>query len=780
MQIFHLSSFPIEQERSLAGAEGRLTQLFATLDFPIRLLAFSRAFDIRPAIARLNRNQRELNELSRITKSLTSEIDRFLNDDEDADPNKIVQAMPADALGLLLDLFSNEISVQQLLLQDESISDADATVLWGSLADAIDSILWRLPWMKEQGRFFEELQRRHLRSSTYIVITWEPPDMSPEALVSLLRMATDMRPVRILQQLPSFLSGPYLLQSSNLRPEGERAPWLVGALSYEIQGVLDATTLHPLLSEKYDVALAIDIVTLSKERAQRTAELAYNASRLLAVDMKVLDTRARGVRDSATTVLERLKYESLHTVQMALLVTGATEKEAESNYTAITKKLGTSVKWFRPPFQQGEILKFFSTAPRGQIEAPLRPRSALSHGVGCLAGILGFHRSDNTAGVFAGIDAIRRAALIFDLFAGKHAAHISMFGMPGFGKTFLLNLLTLRAAVTLGYRVIGIDDFDNGPRMEQAAGAGGACYMLSMETPINIMDIVYDEDADGGWLPNQVQHVIAEIGYLLGRAGKTAEGNEFLTPYDFSPEESGILDRALTRLYRPLSPNTPLNEMPLLSDLITILESFREPEARNLARKLRIKLFGTDDPAEAEVTTVGYCFNTHTQVDWRFGADITYYNTQAVPEIWRPFFYLQIIGAILRFMRANRDQERKTILAIDEFAHVTRVEALARLAAMITKVARKYGIGLIVIDQNPLTLLESKSGRYIYENCPVKITARLDEKPARQLAEATREINEEHIEAVTKFDRGQFLVIVRNDVYIMNAEASPREVEVLG
>src|SRR6266540_156179 len=335
-----------------------------------------------------------------------------------------------------------------------------------------------------------------------------------------------------------------------------------------------------------------------------------------------------------------------------------------------------------------------------------------------------------------------------------------------------------RRAISQSRRICCADAgrVSNGPRIVGAAGAGATCYMLSMDTPINILDVVYDEDAEGGWLTNQVQHAIGQLALLLGRPGKTMDGKERLIPRDFEPEEAGVLDRALMMLYQNITPSTPLRSMPLLSDLMAILGSLREPEAQRLARTIRIKLFGTDDPDATEPNTAGRCFNRHTEVDWRFGSDISYYNTANVPTMYRPFFYLQIIGAILRFMRdPNRDRSRKTMLAIDEFGYVTQVEALARLAAMICKVARKYGIGLIAIDQNPLTFLESETGRYIFENCQTKVSFRLDDTPARQLAAAVRDMNEEHIAELTHFAPGQCLAIVRNDIYVVNVETSPRE-----
>src|SRR6266545_3814393 len=775
MQIFQLSSFPIEQAGDLTALEHKLGSWFASLTYPVRLLAMSKAFDLRPAMARLNRNQRDVGGLSRIAGPLMRAIDALIEGEGAADPSAAIRELSADELGLLLDLFAHEPPLQQLLLGHDGIGGDDAVVLWAAIGDALDSILWRLPWMKEQVRFYEELQRRHLRSATYILITWEPPEVSAASIAATLRSATG-RPVTILDQLPSVIPGAYLKQSNRLRPVQPGMPYLAAAIAYELQGEIDATTLHSLLNASYDVALAIDIVTIPRNKAQRTAELAYNAARLLASDSKLLDTRAVGVRGSAQRVLFELKRQGLHTVQLGVLVGGETPEDLEANMAETQSRLGTQVRWMRPPNQQAEMLKLWSTMPRAQIDAPLKPRSILSHGVGCLAGVLGYHRASNTEGPFWGIDAARRAPLFFNLFANNQAAHMTLLGMTGFGKTFFLNLLTLRSAVVMGTRVIGIDDFDNGPRIAGAAGAGATCYMLSMDTPINVLDVVYDEDAEGGWLPNQVQHAIAQLSLLLGKPGKTLDGKDCLIPRDFEPEEAGVLDRALMLLYRTVTPSSSLSQMPLLNDLIVTLERFREPEARKIARTLRIKLFGTDDPAEQELTTIGRCFNASTQVDWRFGTDITYYNTANVPQMYRPFFYLQIIGAILRFMRdPSRDRTRKTILAIDEFGYVTQIEALARLAATITKVARKYGIGLIAIDQNPLTFLESENGRYIFENCVAKVAFRLDETPARQLAGAIRDMSESHIAELTKFEPGQCLAVVRNDIYIVNVEVSPRE-----
>lgn len=772
MQILQLSSFPIEQQ-PLEALDERLAAWFATLSYPVRLLASSRSFDLRAPLARLQRAQRDLSMLQAAVMPLLQAVDAAAQGDPAANPLAVVRTLPVQTVAELTALVAGVPALRDLLTA-ETFAPADLP-RWQDLAATLEGLLWRLPWLKDQARFTEELGRRHLRSASYVLITWEPPQITAQALVGQLQQVTG-RAVTVLSQLPAVIASAYRPQAQILQPVQPGAPWLTGALSYDIQGQIDATTLHALLAEPYDVTLAIDLTTLRREQAQRAAELAYNGARILALDTQLVDTRAIGVRDSAQRVMQELPFQSLHTAQLAMLVSGSSEAEVEEHYSVLEKRLSTQVRWFRPPYQQGNILKFFSTTPRQQIETAQRPRSILSQGVGCLAGVLGYHRASTTEGTFWGIDAVRRGGLFFDLFASNQAAHMTILGMTGYGKTVFLDLITFRPAITQGYRVIGIDDFDNGPRMASVADAGGACYMLSMDTPTNILDVVYDEDAEGGWLANQVQHVIAQLSLLLGKPGKTVDGKDYLIARDFEPEETGLLDRALGHLYAGVTPATPLAQMPLLSDLIAILEGLREAEAKRLARTLRIKLFGTEDPDETALTTVGRCFNRPTEVDWRFGADITYYNTRNVPQIYRPFFYLQIIGAILRYMRdPRRDRRRRTLLAIDEFGYVTQLDALARLAANITKVARKYGIGLIAIDQNPLTFLESENGRYIYENSVAKVAFRLDPLPAQQFAASVRGMTEAHIQRLTEFLPGQCIAVVRNDIYIINVEASPRE-----
>ena len=770
MSIFRLSSFPIEQVSDLEGLEIQLAAGAANLPFPSRLLILSQGVTLAQPLSRNLSQQRALERLAQGVTPILAQVQALLRGAPDADPGAALRALPADVLGQLINLVAHDLLMQQVLLTAEVAVGEDPRVLWAAvhdtLAEVCDALLWRLPLTKELERFYVTLQQRHLRAATALLLTWEPPDVSPQAIAATLRNATN-RPVAILDQLPAILAGAYREQTTRLAPEEPGHPWLAGLLAYDLRGVWDATTLHGLLDATYDVAIAIDIVTYGRPRAMRMAELAYNAAKVAARDPQALDLRAHRVMGAAEQIMHALVHQSLHAVQIAVLVGGATPEELETNLAETRSRLGTQLRLRCPHHVQGELVKYWSLTPRTRIEAPLKPRTMLSHGVGCCLGLLGYHRPANTDGIFWGLDNRRFAPLFFDLFADNQAGHMVILGKSGSGKTFFLNLLALRGALA-GHRVIGLDAFKNGQRVEVAAQGGARCFALGFQQAINILDIVYGE---AGWLPNQVQHAIAMLQLLLSTPGKGADGRDRLIPCDFSVVERGLIDRGLTALYTALSPDAPLEAMPTLSDLVAQLRSFGEAEGDALARAIHLFL---------DRTSVGPSFNAHTTVDWQFGADITYYDFSEIEELYRPLYYALTIGAILRFMRdPTRDRRRTTLLQIDEFGYLTQVEALGRLAATIAKVARKYGIGLIAIDQNPITFLSSDHGRFIFENAVAKVLFHLDDLPARQMADAISDIRPGHVGYLTRAGKGMALAIVGNDVYTMHVEANPYELRML-
>jgi hypothetical protein len=701
-------------------------------------------------------------------------VDAWLAGDPDADPTALLRQLPPSVLAVLLEAWAAAPAIQRLLCGVGYLDDPRGC--WAVLADALDLLLWRLPWTKEAVRFYEELEQRHLRAATYLLLTWEPPDVSAQSLLTTLRHAF-RRPVKRLEYLPSVISCPYSEQMRRLDPLEPGRPYYALLHSYDMQDEWDAATLHPLLASTYDVAIAIDIMTLARSKAQRLAEMAHNAATLVAKDKKLLDMRAERVTRDSQYALHELRHQTLHEIQLAVLVGGSTPEELEINVADIRDRLGPKLRLMRAAGAQGEVLKLFSTSPRVQLEAPWKPRTQLSHAVGCMAGIVGLHRSSATDGIFLGIDAVRRAPIFMDLFRHNQAAHTVILGKTGYGKTVFLNLLAERAAAVAGMQVIGIDAFENGFRVE-AALAGAKCYAIGLGQTINILDVVYGEDAEGGWLANQVLHVVGQLSLLLGEPGQTPDGKKRYVPRTFSTRERGVLGRVIQALYQcaDVTPHTPLAETPILNDLLLALEADADPVAMELAIDLRYFIYGSIHRNVTELTPEGAAFNGHTTIDWHFERDVVYFDFRQVPEIMLPFYYLQAIGAINRYLRLpGRDKRRKIFLEIDEFGYAAQVEAVARLAVEICKTARKYGCGIVLVDQNPLTFLESASGRQIYESASARILFHLDDIAARQIGQALSDLTPEHIAFLPQAQPGECLAVIKNDVYRVNVEMHPLE-----
>ncbi len=778
MIICKLDSFPIEQERNITALEERLGGWFAGLTYPVRLLAFSTRFELGPARQALEARIDPLKAFEQRILPLHTAIWAWLERETGphADPWQVARTLSdADRQRIQAGLGSHTAPWNQPWASPD---DAQARAYWQQVDRLLECEIWPRPWLQETARFYQELQARHLRSATYLLLAWPPSDVSAASIIATLRHVTG-RPVTQIERLPALLTCAYRERMTRLVPDYPGAPFWTVLQAYDLRGEWDATTLHTLLDVPFDLVLAVDVETLPRNRAMRLIETSFTASRLALHHTSVKDARSERVLADAEYAMHALTRQSFHFVQIALLVSGETEAALETNVAEITGRVNTMLKLTRVAGTQGEVLKLFGPGATHTLDAPLLKRNLLSNGVGCLAGVLGYHRSGNSRGLLWGLDALRRAPLFYDLFADNQAAHSVVLGKTGYGKTFFMNVMTLRAAALAGYRIIGVDAFRNGYRVAQAIGAGAVCHPVGTQSIVNILDIVFDQQTEGGWVASQVQHVIGQLALLLGTPGRSAEGKEYYLPRVFSNPERGVLDRALSIIYAPLEPQMPLADMPTLADLIAALEQIGAHEAHALAYELRMTLCGSTDPNAAPNAT-GRSFIGTTTVDWLFGQDVNYFDLSEVSELLRPFYYAQLIGAIYRFMRTpRRDVSRKTLVLIDEFGYASQVEAVAQLAATICKVARKYGIGLMVIDQNPITFLDSASGRAILENAAAKIMFHLDDLPARQMGQALSDLTEAHIDFLSHARVGECVAVFGNDVYVVNVESSPREQRVL-
>ena len=773
MVITQLASTAAEQILDPVAYTRRIGQCFATFTYPTRVVALSRPFDMAAPLGRLDASIAALRRIAAVAPLLSEAIAAWVDDPCAPHPSAVWEGLEAQGRASLTDALGEALRTARATTRREL-----AVRRWQGVAEALERALWKLPWQDEMHRFYTALGARHLRSATYLLLLWPPPEVSPQAIQATLQQ-TLRSEVRLLDALPSMIRCPYVEQDGCLVPEEPGAPYLTALTSYDMRGDWSLRTLHPLLDATYDVAIAIDIETLPRHGAQRLAEMAHTTATVTGRDRTMKDARGERVALHADYVLHQLPHQALHNVQVSLLVGGDTPEALETNATTTATKLGASLRLMRLRGAQGELVKFFSAAPARAIDVPHKTRNVLSEGVGCAAGVLTYHRGSTTDGLLWGIDAARRSAVFYHLFQQRQAGHMLILGTTGYGKTVYINTITARAAAVEGYRVIGIDDFDNGPRVARAFAPGARCYNLNLQTPLNLCDIVYGADAEGGWLPNQVGHMVGQIAMMLASPVTRPDGTNGFAPMVFDSITAGLLDAALTELYEPLDPDTPLDAMPLLDELIRILASYDEPEAQQLARMIRMRLYGPH--RSHRLTTFGACFNRHTAVRWDFDHDITYYNTAGADPANRALLYMQFMGAALRWMRRRRDRWRPTLLVIDEFGHIAQMEAMATMAATIVKVARKYGIALLVADQNVGTFLDPdrRAGNYIWGNTVGKIFFHMEANEARRVAANLPALAPVHTDFITNAGAGQCVAVFRNTVSMLNNELGPQELRML-
>ena len=819
MLILELESFPIEQTQDLDALEERLGRWFIAHPFPVRLLAYSRPFNITPALDVLRAGRARMAPVIELVEALLPALRGLAAGTPTAQPR------PADALSAVSDdayaAFTTICAAGLPQLIDAP--DQGTVAEWLLLGDILGRIVWSASHLDSLGAFYRTLAERQLRSARYILICWEPADAQPREIQSSLAYATGRR-VQLLDRIPSVIVAPLRPNEGRARldPVREGTPYATVLRSFAAPVAFDATILHPLMDVEGDITIAVDFKTLPVGRAQFDAETQLTAATsALNTSAAAADPATEQRADDAKRVMYELRTQALHQVQVAVLVTGDDPKALARNASAVRDRMGMQLRLEAVAGSQAELLKLFSVIPSSRIDAAWRREDVLSKGVGCFMGIIGYHRATSTAGWLWGTDAFRSSPIFLDPFADDHAAHMVFLGKTGFGKTFCMNLLSLRAAAVAGYRVIWVDADRNAPRVARAVGAGARLNTLSMDQAINPLDLIFFPDAtdaaadaadgedgeDGadagrpqppasaaslGWLTLQVNHVISQISLILGEPGTSegADAKATMIQRRFNRNERGYLERALGDIYLDLDPATPLDAMPTLDDLIDSLERIAEEEeadgaaqneARMLATTLRLTLYGSRTRRDT-LNATGRSFCGHTTVDWTMRDDVVCFDLTPIKETpeWLPLYYAQFIGAVYRYMRdPRRDLSRKTILMFDEFGLAMQIESVLDLTMTISKVARKYGIALCVADQLPITFLANVKARNILDNARIKVIFHLGELPAREISTAFPQLAPEHLAFITQPNKGECVIIMDQLTVPVVVEPTPRELALL-
>ena len=407
----------------------------------------------------------------------------------------------------------------------------------------------------------------------------------------------------------------------------------------------------------------------------------------------------------------------------------------------------------RADYKHGDC--FLSALPLLSLDPDIERKSrrnALTSSVAAAFPFSSFEICDQN-GIMLGINQHNRSVCIVDIFdSHKYSnANMSVMGMSGAGKTFLLQLMALR------FREQGVQVFIVAPlkghEFRPACEAINGKYIKlspSSNDCINIMDIrrvSLDTDSELG--------SSREDSLLADKIQKLHIFFALLKP-NITDEERHYLDTSLIECYANreithdngslFNEDGSFKEMPTLKDLYAILEV--HPEAKNLA--LSVSRFVTGSAKRLGRKTNVDLDNKYIVLD--------------ISEMSKDLLPLGMFLALdYCWDKCKESRVRKKVLMLDELWCLIGASSnslAADFVLEIFKIIRGYGGAAIgaTQDLNDFFALEGgKYGKAIINNSRLKVVLPLEEEEANRVKEVMGLSDEEAMQVIRN-SRGEGLL----------------------
>jgi hypothetical protein len=404
----------------------------------------------------------------------------------------------------------------------------------------------------------------------------------------------------------------------------------------------------------------------------------------------------------------------------------------------------------RADYKQWEA--YLSSLPLLTLDADIKKmarRNVLTTGVAGAFPFSSFELCDQK-GVLMGINRHNNSAVIVDFFdTMKYSnANLSIMGMSGAGKTFLLQLLTLRLRMQ-GTQVFIIAPLKGWEFRQACEAIGGKYIKLSPGSAdcVNVMEIRRATmEIDGGNSRND--------SVLADKVQKLHIFFSLLYP-NITVEEKLILDAAIVETYREfgithdnesLYDGGAIKTMPTLKDLHKTLS--KNPDSKGLT--LALSMFVTGSASR---------LGGHTNVDLD-----NKYIVLDISEMGKELLPLGMFLALdFVWDEAKKSRITKKAVCLDEVWELIGSganELAADFVLEIFKIIRGLGGMAIAATQDLVdffALADGKYGKGILNNCRSKIILQLEEDEAQTVKKYLALSDEETLQ-ITRNGRGQGLV----------------------
>lgn len=312
-----------------------------------------------------------------------------------------------------------------------------------------------------------------------------------------------------------------------------------------------------------------------------------------------------------------------------------------------------------------------------------------------LSSIFPFVSFDLTAekGILYGINLHNNSLVLFDRYSMENYNSV-LFAKSGAGKSYTTKLEVLRSLM-FETEVIVIDPEREYEYMASATGGRYFNISLSSEHHINPFDLP----------PIREDESPAEI---LRQNIITLTGLFRIILSGLSPEEEGIIDRAITETYalKDITGNTDFSNLtpPLLSDLELVLGGMEGSES--LVQRLSKYTKGTWS---------GF-INRPSNVD--IEQKFIVFSVRDMEEDLKPAAMYLVTNHIWTSVRRNL---KKRLLVVDEAWWMMKSDDTAGFLYSVAKRGRKYYLGLATITQDVGDFLKSPYGVPMITNSSIQV-----------------------------------------------------------
>ncbi len=488
-----------------------------------------------------------------------------------------------------------------------------------------------------------------------------------------------------------IISPPAIEVGQNHLKIGERLARSFFVFSYP--RYLNAAWLTPIinLDIPMDISLflhPVDTGRILRRLRKKTTEIQSEIMEKMEKGL-IRDPALETAHHDVEELRERLQtaQERMFNFGIYLTVYADNEDKLRDIETTLRSILESRLIYIKPAlFQQQE--GFVSTSPYGLDKLDVHTLIN-TNPLSSVFPFVSFDLSSNK-GVLYGINLHNNSLILFDRFSLENANSV-MFAKSGSGKSYAIKLEILRSLM------LGIDSIIIDPENEYRSLAevvGGSFFNFSLGSPnhINPFDLPVprpDEKAEDV-LRSNIINLVGLIRLMLG---------------GLTPEEDGIMDRALTETYAAkditpeTDPETWKEKTPLMSDLETVLESMEGTES--LIRRLR------------KFTTGTYAsfFNQPTNISTN--RSLVIFGIRDMEDELKPMAMFIIMRYIWKIITS---QLKRRLLVVDEAWWMMKNEDGASFLFGLAKRARKYWLGVTTITQDVNDFMKSDYGQPIITN----------------------------------------------------------------